>query len=94
VPRIPIAKFLLSKLDTMTMTQLSLRLGIDDLRLRSVIYGYTRTQRRRGGPLPGTKLTSVDFILIDTVDAWLTALGEPPDTLERLYPLSEYGSPE
>lgn len=83
VSRVPIARLLKSKLKKMKLRELAFMLEIDEKRLRAVIYGYTLAS----GGKNGNRLTSVDYIEIGTVDAWLIRLGEPADTLERLYPL-------
>jgi hypothetical protein len=88
VSRVPLAELLHSKLKHMTMVDLSKQLGVDEKRLYGVIFGYTHNRTtRRGKKVKGTKLAPVDFIDIGTVDRWLQLLGEPADTLDRLYPL-------
>lgn len=71
----------------MTMMELARILEVNEKRLYGVIFGYTRVQvRYNGSPSERTRLASVDYIEITTVDRWLIRLGEPADALERLYP--------
>lgn len=70
------------------MRALAREIDVDEKRLYSIMYGYTRDQRKKKGrPLKGTRLAPVDYIDISTVDRWLQALGYPASKLDELYPI-------
>ncbi len=93
VRREPFARWLESKLETMTYTELSQATGVAERLLRSYVRGFDHAGKylgsnRKGRNGTARKYRAVDWVEIGTVDRAFTSMGEAW-LLDDLYPIPD-----